>query len=60
VQTPSVPTCAGSVSTPHSVLEEVCVILHVAAMPKFLPCREKEFDNIYHFIEGKVQNGAGG
>jgi origin recognition complex subunit 1 len=29
-------------------------------VPKFLPCREKEFDNIYRFIEGKVHDGAGG
>jgi hypothetical protein len=60
VQTPSVPTRASSVSTPGSVLEEARVRLHVAAVPKFLPCREKEFDNIYRFIEGKIHDGAGG
>ena len=60
VQTPSVPTRASSVSTPGSVLEEARVRLHVAAVPKSLPCREKEFDNIYRFIEGKVHDGAGG
>ena len=60
VQTPSVSTRASSVSTPGSVLEEARVRLHVAAVPKFLPCREKEFDNIYRFIEGKIHDGAGG
>jgi origin recognition complex subunit 1 len=41
-------------------LEEARARLHVAAVPKSLPCREKEFDNIYRFIEGKILDGAGG
>jgi origin recognition complex subunit 1 len=60
MQTPSIPTRASSISTPGSVLEEARVRLHVAAVPKSLPCREKEFDNIYRFIEGKVYDRAGG
>jgi origin recognition complex subunit 1 len=58
--TPSVPARASSVSTPGSVLEEARTRLHVAAVPKSLPCREKEFDNIYRFVEGKILDGAGG
>ncbi|KAH8297085.1 hypothetical protein KR044_004799 [Drosophila immigrans] len=34
--------------------------LHVSVVPKRLPCREKEFDNIYSFLEGKIQDQCGG
>lgn len=34
--------------------------LHVSVVPKSLPCREKEFDNIYNFLEGKIQDQCGG
>ncbi|KAH8415925.1 hypothetical protein KR222_003908 [Zaprionus bogoriensis] len=34
--------------------------LHVSVVPKSLPCREKEFDNIYSFLEGKIQDQCGG
>lgn len=34
--------------------------LHVSVVPKSLPCREKEFENIYTFLEGKIQDQCGG
>ncbi|XP_017145749.1 origin recognition complex subunit 1 [Drosophila miranda] len=34
--------------------------LHVSVVPKSLPCREKEFENIYSFLEGKIQDQCGG
>lgn len=34
--------------------------LHVSLVPQSLPCREKEFDNIYTFLEGKIQDQCGG
>ncbi|KAH8291014.1 hypothetical protein KR054_007795 [Drosophila jambulina] len=34
--------------------------LHVSVVPKSLPCREREFDNIYAFLEGKIQDQCGG
>ncbi|XP_053962636.1 origin recognition complex subunit 1 [Anastrepha ludens] len=34
--------------------------LHVSVVPKSLPCREKEFDNVYAFLEGKIQDQCGG
>lgn len=34
--------------------------LHVSAVPQSLPCREQEFDNIYTFLEGKLQDQCGG
>lgn len=34
--------------------------LHVSAVPTSLPCREKEFNDIYNFVEGKIIDGCGG
>lgn len=34
--------------------------LHVSAVPKSLPCREKEFKEIYSFIEGNLMDDVGG
>ena len=46
--------------SPTSVLEEARTRLHVSAVPDTLPCREKEFDDIYTFVESKVIDGTGG
>ncbi|XP_011190624.2 origin recognition complex subunit 1 [Zeugodacus cucurbitae] len=34
--------------------------LHVSVVPQSLPCREKEFDNVYAFLEGKIEDQCGG
>lgn len=34
--------------------------LHVSAVPKTLPCREKEYQEIYNFLEGKIIDSCGG
>uniref|UniRef100_A0A182JVZ4 Origin recognition complex subunit 1 n=1 Tax=Anopheles christyi TaxID=43041 RepID=A0A182JVZ4_9DIPT len=34
--------------------------LHVSATPSSLPCREKEYEEIYNFLEGKIFDGCGG
>lgn len=34
--------------------------LHVSAVPKSLPCREKEYQVIYSFLEGNLQDEIGG
>jgi hypothetical protein len=34
--------------------------LHVSAVPKSLPCREKEFSEIYNFLEGNLLDEIGG
>ncbi|XP_037945338.1 origin recognition complex subunit 1 [Teleopsis dalmanni] len=34
--------------------------LHVSVVPKSLPCREKEFENIYTFLRGKIEDQCGG
>ncbi|XP_062974400.1 origin recognition complex subunit 1 [Elgaria multicarinata webbii] len=45
---------------PVSVLEKARIRLHVSAVPESLPCREKEFQDIYNFIESKLIDGTGG
>ncbi|CAH2000719.1 unnamed protein product [Acanthoscelides obtectus] len=34
--------------------------LHVSYVPKSLPCRENEYEGIYSFLEGKLQDECGG
>uniref|UniRef100_A0A6P7FC55 Origin recognition complex subunit 1 n=1 Tax=Diabrotica virgifera virgifera TaxID=50390 RepID=A0A6P7FC55_DIAVI len=34
--------------------------LHVSYIPESLPCREKEYCDIYNFVEGKLLDGCGG
>uniref|UniRef100_A0A034VNB0 Origin recognition complex subunit 1 n=1 Tax=Bactrocera dorsalis TaxID=27457 RepID=A0A034VNB0_BACDO len=34
--------------------------LHVSVVPQSLPCREKEFDNVFAFLEGKIEDQCGG
>nr|CAH7747819.1 unnamed protein product [Callosobruchus chinensis] len=34
--------------------------LHVSYVPKSLPCRENEYESIYGFLEGKLQDECGG
>ncbi|CAL1531149.1 unnamed protein product, partial [Lymnaea stagnalis] len=41
-------------------LEEARARLHVSAVPDSLPCREKEFSDIFNYIESKIQDGTGG
>lgn len=45
---------------PSSVLEEARLSLHVSAVPDSLPCREKEFQDIYNFVESKLLDHTGG
>ena len=32
----------------------------MSAVPSSLPCRDKEFNDIYGFVEGKLLDGTGG
>ncbi|XP_005398640.1 PREDICTED: origin recognition complex subunit 1 isoform X2 [Chinchilla lanigera] len=45
---------------PANVLEEARLRLHVSAVPESLPCREKEFQDIYNFVESKLLDQTGG
>lgn len=41
-------------------LQEARSRLHVSAVPKSLPCREEEFNNIFTFLRGKLVDKSGG
>ncbi|KAJ6662531.1 hypothetical protein lerEdw1_011667 [Lerista edwardsae] len=58
--TPRIRSRSQTAQTPTNVLEEARLRLHVSAVPESLPCREKEFQNIYNFIESKLIDGTGG
>lgn len=58
--TPSIQLREAPISAEQTELELVRERLHVSAVPTSLPCREKEFDNIYSFITGKLEDGCGG
>ncbi|XP_065594804.1 origin recognition complex subunit 1 [Cyrtonyx montezumae] len=58
--TPEIPRRSHTAQKPTSILEEARLRLHVSAVPKSLPCREEEFQDIYNFVESKVIDGTGG
>jgi len=43
-----------------NVYEQARLKLHVANTPDCLPCREKQFSDIYNFIETNLRNHTGG
>ncbi|XP_072019328.1 uncharacterized protein [Amphiura filiformis] len=45
---------------PSQPLEHARVRLHVSAVPDSLPCREKEFTDVYTFIKSKILDKTGG
>ncbi|CAI5777168.1 origin recognition complex subunit 1 isoform X1 [Podarcis lilfordi] len=58
--TPRIRSRNQTTQKPGNVLEEARIRLHVSAVPESLPCREKEFQDIYNFIESKLIDGTGG
>ncbi|EPQ11603.1 Origin recognition complex subunit 1 [Myotis brandtii] len=58
--TPQIRSRNLAVRGPASVLEEARLSLHVSAVPDSLPCREKEFQDIYNFVESKLLDHTGG
>ncbi|CAC5419585.1 ORC1 [Mytilus coruscus] len=58
--TPHIPGRSRPLMSPSSVLEEARARLHVSAVPDSLPCREKEFEDIFSFVESKILDGTGG
>ncbi|XP_035826423.1 serine/arginine repetitive matrix protein 2 isoform X2 [Aplysia californica] len=59
-RTPQIPSRSGPKATPGNDLEEARARLHVSAVPDSLPCREKEFSDIFGFVESKILDGTGG
>eukprot|EP00106_Octopus_bimaculoides_P018823 XP_014786265.1 PREDICTED: origin recognition complex subunit 1-like isoform X2 [Octopus bimaculoides] len=60
IRTPGVPERVKPMSKSGDVFEVARGRLHVSAVPESLPCREKEFADIYSFVEGKILDGTGG
>ncbi|XP_012224307.1 origin recognition complex subunit 1 [Linepithema humile] len=58
--TPSMKMRTEALVKPATPLQEARSRLHVSAVPKSLPCREEEFNNIYTFLEGKLIDKSGG
>lgn len=50
-------SCIPECTTP---LMKARVQLHVSYVPQSLPCREKEYLDIYNFLRGKLGDGCGG
>ncbi|XP_011056229.1 PREDICTED: origin recognition complex subunit 1 isoform X7 [Acromyrmex echinatior] len=57
---PSMKMRADILAKPVTPLQEIRTKLHVSAVPKSLPCREEEFNNIYTFLESKLMDNSGG
>ncbi|XP_011875831.1 PREDICTED: origin recognition complex subunit 1 [Vollenhovia emeryi] len=58
--TPSMKMRTDMLVKPTTPLQELRTRLHVSAVPKSLPCREEEFNNIYTFLESKLKDNSGG
>lgn len=58
--TPSMKMRTDTLVKPVTPLQELRTRLHVSAVPKSLPCREAEFNNIYTFLERKLMDNSGG
>ena len=43
-----------------SILEQTSSRLDINAVPDSLPCRESEYQNIFTFIEDKINHNTGG
>ncbi|XP_066599778.1 origin recognition complex subunit 1 [Prorops nasuta] len=60
ILTPSQNKRIVSTGTPATPLQEAKLRLHVSAIPKSLPCREEEFNQIFTFLKGKLLDNNGG
>lgn len=45
---------------PSTPLQEARAKLHVSVLPKSLPCREEQFNDIYSFLHARLSDGSGG
>ncbi|KAF3423219.1 hypothetical protein E2986_02310 [Frieseomelitta varia] len=58
--TPSLVKRNSALIKPTTPLQEARSKLHVSIVPKSLPCREEEFNNIFTFLRGKLEDKSGG
>lgn len=60
IVTPSIQKREQSVNKVDTPLIQARSQLHVSHIPEALPCREKEYSDIFGFLEGKLEDGCGG
>lgn len=60
VITPSMQQRSKAVASDSTPLMKARSQLHVSYVPKSLPCREKEYADVYGFLHGKLFDGCGG
>lgn len=60
VITPSMQSRSKAVEGDSTPLMKARSQLHVSFVPKSLPCREKEYADVYGFLERKLLDGCGG
>jgi hypothetical protein len=58
--TPSVHQRTANISKPSTPLQEMRLKLHVSVLPKSLPCREEQFNDIYSYLHARLSDGSGG
>ncbi|KAI4497510.1 hypothetical protein M0802_007521 [Mischocyttarus mexicanus] len=58
--TPSMEKRTSLLTKPLTPLQQSRSRLHVSVIPKSLPCREEEFNNIFTFLEVKLRDKCGG
>lgn len=60
ILTPSVQKREKAVQKGDTPLIKARSQLHVSHVPDALPCREREYCDVFNFLEGKLQDGCGG
>ncbi|XP_076269049.1 origin recognition complex subunit 1 [Rhynchophorus ferrugineus] len=58
--TPSMQSRSTMIPKDSTPLMKARTQLHVSYVPNSLPCREKEYQDIYCFLKGKLEDGYGG
>lgn len=43
-----------------SIISDIKKRLHTSSVPESLPCRDKEYEDIYCFLESKLRERVGG
>lgn len=58
--TPSMQRRLENIDKPKTLLQQARSQLHVSAVPSSLPCRDEEFNEIFGFLKGKLQDKSNG
>ncbi|XP_030750638.1 origin recognition complex subunit 1 [Sitophilus oryzae] len=60
VITPSMQSRSSLIPKDSTPLMKARTQLHVSCIPTSLPCREKEYQDVYNFLKGKLEDECGG